>query len=162
MAERLRCLRRHADRRRDRRHRLRDRTGHRAYGYGASGTGVKALSSSGTGLFAQTFGLGSGVQASASAGSAIVATNSSGNSNPAVYGHDANGNGGDFQESYIGVLGRAGAGGFPLVATDLSSNNLFYGRSGNVSYKGGLFHFASIAAGATVKSLTPQYGVADR
>jgi hypothetical protein len=63
----------------------------------------------------------------------------------------------DVQGSYIGVIGRAPTGGFPLIATDTSGNNLFYvDGSGNVSYRGGLFSFAKTAAGATVKSFNPK------
>jgi hypothetical protein len=57
--------------------------------------------------------------------------------------------------SYIGVVGRAPSTGFPFVATDPSGNNLFYvDGSGNVSYKGGLYHITAVSGGALARSFS--------
>jgi hypothetical protein len=128
-----------------------------AYGYGASGTGVDALSSSGTGLFAQTFGSGQAIVAQASAGRAISATNASNSGDsPAMFVRNSAGNGADVGGAYIGLVGRAPVGGFPLVATDPGgNNNLFYvDGAGDIVYRGGLFHVAAVKGGALVKSFT--------
>jgi hypothetical protein len=123
------------------------------YGFGESGIGVVGLSSTGTGVSGQTGGAGIAVRATAGTGIGVSATNASGNANPAVYARNTNGNGGDFNGSYIGIVGRSPTSGFPIVATDSNSNNLFYvDGKGNVSYHGGLFHFATVRGGAMVKS----------
>ncbi len=106
-------------------------------------------------MIATTYNGPAALSASAGTGIAVEATNSTGSSNPAVYASNANGNGGDLRGSYIGVIGRSLATGFPIVATDNNSNNLFFvDGSGNVSYHGGLFHFARIN-GAVVKTFSP-------
>lgn len=127
--------------------------------YGAVGVGSVGTYGSGTtyGAFGSTSS-GRGVEGSASTGIAIYGVSTSGR---ALEGHttsglgllvtNGSGNGGDISGSYIGVVGRAPSAGFPLIATDpTGANNLFYvDGSGNVSYHGGLFHFASTRSGKT-------------
>ncbi len=125
------------------------------YGYGATAYGVQGVSSSGTGILGQTGGTGTAVRALAGSGVGLFASNSG--VNASILANNANGNAGEFRATYIGVVARTPATGYPLVATDPSgANNLFYvDGAGNVSYKGGLFHFSSAVSGATVKSFTP-------
>ena len=111
------------------------------YGFSASGYGAEALTNSGYGLFADAYGSGTGVHISANTGYGLISYT---NGSVPVYARNSAGNGGDFGGSYIGIVGRAPAsGGFPLVLTDDSGNNLFYvDGAGNVSYRGGLYSFA--------------------
>jgi hypothetical protein len=139
------------------------------YGYSPSGFGVYGTTTAGTGYgvaglaFASGVGsygfssTGSGVEAFANTGIGLNAQTTSSNSNPAVYAHNFAGNAGDFGGTYIGLIGRAPASGFPLVATnsDGSANLFWVDGAGNVAYRGGLSHFTSVKSGATVKSFTP-------
>jgi hypothetical protein len=118
-----------------------------------AGDGVDASSNSGTALYAQALGGTAGDFESPDGGYGVIAN---ANGSVALYGNNANGNGSDIEGTYIGIIGRAPAsGGFPLVATDQNSNDLFFvDGAGNVSYSGGLFHFAKVG-GALVKSFSP-------
>ncbi|HTU81261.1 MAG TPA: hypothetical protein VMF61_03975 [Candidatus Acidoferrales bacterium] len=131
------------------------------------GTGVEASSATGYGIYASAGGdddvilanagsSNTAVDASASTGYAIKAVNNTGSSIPAAYMNNAGGNGVDSEGSYIGVVARAPAsGGYPLVATDQSGNNLFYvDGSGNVAYHGELSHFAVTPRGRSIRTFT--------
>ncbi len=134
---------------------------------GGTGTGVYAASSTGYGVYAVTggsdavyagaSGSNAAVRAAAATGFGLEATNASGSSVPAAYMSNSSGNGTDSSGSYIGIVGRAPAsGGFPLVATDSSGNNLFYvDGGGNVSYHGSLSHFAITRHGRLVRAYAP-------
>jgi len=124
------------------------------YGFSGTGFGAEGITSDGYGLVGEASGTGTGLSVSANTGYGVIASTSG---SVAFYGRNSGGNGSDIQGSYIGLLGRAPASGaFPLVLTDTSSNDLFYvDGAGNVSYHGGLFHFARTAGGATVKSFSP-------
>jgi hypothetical protein len=121
------------------------------YGFSTSGYGAEAITGGGYGLLSEAYGSGTAIYASANTGYGIIAQS---NGSLPVYARNTAGNGGDFGGTYIGLIGRAPAsGGFPLVLTDNSGNNLFYvDGAGNVSYRGGLFSFARSATGAVVKS----------
>jgi hypothetical protein len=112
------------------------------YGSSNSGYGVEGLASTGT---AGYFSSGTGYAVIAQAAGSV-----------ALYANNSAGNGSDIRGTYIALLGRSPTSGFPLALTDPSGNNLFYvDGNGNVSYKGGLFHFTSVAGGATVKAFSP-------
>ena len=68
---------------------------------------------------------------------------------PAQWAYNLNGNGDDISGTYIGIIGRATAGsGFPLVATDLSGNNLFWvDGNGNVFSHGSYNNFLRVRGG---------------
>lgn len=120
------------------------------YGSSSTGFGVEALSGTGTALYVSTGGGGTGAVINGGTGYGLIAKSAG---SVAVYARNTNGNATDFQGSYIGVVGRAPSTGYPFVGTDPSGNNLFFvDGSGNVSYKGGLFHFAAIRRGLSVKS----------
>jgi hypothetical protein len=117
-----------------------------------SGTGLYGSTASGNGLYGFASGTGTGATITANTGSALIARSAGG---PTVYARNSKGNATDVEGSYIALLGRTPSGGFPIVATDPSGNNLFYvDGAGNVSYKGGLFHFAAIGRGLSVKSFS--------
>jgi hypothetical protein len=116
-------------------------TGDGTYGGSSSGDGVYGFSSTGIGGY--FLGGSYGVVAHTGGGTTVFAQNTNGSAT-------------DFRATYIALLGRAPALGFPLALTDPAGNNLFYvDGSGNVSYHGGLFHFATAAGGATVRSFSP-------
>lgn len=128
------------------------------YGSTSSGGGIgtAGVVGNGTGVFGSATS-GTGVHATASTGYAVLAQTSGGAGVPAMLASINNGNAADLRASYIGVVSRTPAGGFPIVATNPDgTSNLFYvDGSGNVSYHGGLFHFAAIGRGAAVKSFSP-------
>jgi len=78
-----------------------------------------------------------------------------------VYATNSAGNGSDITGTYIGLLGRAPAGAFPLLLTDTGANDLFYvDGSGNVFYHGSLNSFAvtrtgSVATAYSAKTTSP-------
>ena len=77
----------------------------------------------------------------------VITGGSTGNT-PAIYARNGEGNGIDVGSTYISVVGRAPANGFPLVATDPGgTTNLFYvDGAGKATYHGGLFHAMAIGA----------------
>jgi hypothetical protein len=150
------------------------------YGTSTSGYGdgvVGYVSGSGNGV-AGTTSTGAGVEGTADSGAALYGLSGSGDGlyaySTSGYGIDtqsygaytlhvtnpaSGGDGSDISGSYLGIVGRApaGTGSYPLVLTDSSANNLFYvDGNGNVSYKGGLYNFARVANGLTVKSYSPR------
>jgi hypothetical protein len=126
--------------------------GYGTVGIVSGGTGAYGSSNSGYGVFGST---STGAAAEFQSGSGYGLISFTGG-HVAVYAKNTNGNGSDIQGSYIGLLGRSPTSGFPLVLTDTNSNNLFYvDGDGNVSYKGGLFHFAVTRDGGTARSFSP-------
>ena len=124
------------------------------YGSTSSGIGVEGVASNGSGLYGSA-STGAAATLNSNTGYGVIAR-SAGNAAATVFSQNTNGNATDMRATYIALLGRAPSGGYPIVATDPSgANNLFYvDGSGNVSYKGGLFHFSTIGRGLTVKSFT--------
>lgn len=124
-----------------------------SYAYSPSGYGLEGVTSSGYGLYADAFGTGTGVYVTAGTGYGVISYSAG---HVPFFGQNTNGNGLDVQGTYIGLIGRAPAsGGFPLVLTDPSGNNLFYvDGAGNVNYKGNLNAFARLSGGGTVKSFS--------
>jgi len=124
-------------------------------GTSLSGSGVSGITSSGHGLLGQSLASGTAVYASSSSGYGVFAK-TGGTANTAVaavYGSNTNGNAGDFEGSYIGIVGRAPAAGYPLVGTDPNGNDVFYvDGNGNVSYKGGLYTFARTQGGGSARA----------
>jgi hypothetical protein len=123
------------------------------YGFSQSNYALEGVTSDGYGLYADAYGSGSGVYISADTGYGLIDYTSG---SVPIYARNSAGNGADIEGTYIGIIGRAPAsGGFPLVLTDENGNNLFYvDGAGNVSYAGGLFNFARVKGGATVKSFS--------
>ena len=107
-----------------------------------------------TGVYSGS-GSGTGVYATSESGFALEAHS---NGEPAVYANNVNGNAGDMTGTYIGVVARAPAGGFPFVATDPSgATNLFYVTgSGDIYYHGGLHSFAAMTSGTQAQAYSPQ------
>lgn len=123
------------------------------YGYSSAGTGAFAGSSSSDGLYGSTQ-TGTGVYAYGGTGYALEAHTAG---HVGAYITNTNGNGADVTGSYLGVVGRAPANGFPLVATDSSGNNLFYVTgTGDVYYHGGIHTFAGTSSGAQALAYSPQ------
>jgi hypothetical protein len=120
-------------------------------GYGIVGT----VSGSGTGTYGSSSS-GIGVQAIAGSGYGLFAQNAGGGK-ATIFANSTSGNAAEFRATYIGVLSRTPSGGYGFVATNPGGTaNVFYvDGAGNISYKGGLFHFASLPSGATVKSFSP-------
>ena len=115
------------------------------YASSYSGYGVYGASSSGYGIFASSYS-GDGLDASSSSGYGIVSRSGS---NVGVYTTSSSGNGVDASGGYIGLIGRSPTTGYPIVATDTNSNNLFYvDGKGNVSYHGGLYTFVKGTRGS--------------
>jgi len=137
------------------------------YGYSTSGVDIDGSTSSGNGVDASS-GSGYGVSAESysndaihgynyHSGTAIAALATSGD---ALYAKTASGLGASISSSggnavdasgtYIGVIGRApaGTGGFPLVLTDSSNNDLFYvNGNGDVYYRGTIGTFMRTSRG---------------
>ncbi len=125
-----------------------------AYGSSISGYGSEGITSSGTAVYAQATGTGSAMVASASSGYGLISRTAG---NVPIFAQNTSGNAGDFHGSYIGIVARTPAAGFPFVATDPSGNDLFYvDGSGNVSYKGGLFTFAHLQNGGVAQAYSPK------
>ena len=129
-------------------------TGFAFYGIAGSGNALEAISNSGFGVFASTGGSGTAVYAQSSKGYGLEAQS---DGQPSVYGVNANGDGSEFQGSYIGVIGIAPAsGGFPFVGYDQKSNAVFeVTGSGDVEYTGSLHSLTRTSGGALVKSYAP-------
>ena len=123
------------------------------YGTSDSGLGAQTLTSTGTALYARATGTGGkGVSVVTDSGTGVSSQSSSG---LAFYGVNSSGNAADLRGSYIGVVTRAPAAGYPILATDPSGNNLFYvDGKGNVAYHGGLYTFARTKSGATVSQFS--------
>lgn len=138
-------------------------------GTSSSSNGVDAISTSGLGLYAQSsnsygtystgtigvFGYGptDGMRGATSTGLGVVGTSAAGG--VAIYGNG--GNGADVTGGYLGLIGRAPAGGgtFPLVLTDSVGNNLLYvNGNGDLFYHGSLAHFSQVSGGAPVASFS--------
>lgn len=105
-----------------------------------------------------------GVRAASGSSTAIYAGSSSGF---AIEGHTGGhvgayitnslGNGADIEGSYIGLVARAPASGYPLTLTDSSGNNVFFVTgNGDVYYHGGLHTFAATSTGAQALAFSPQ------
>ena len=124
------------------------------YGVANSGNAVEAISKTGTGVFASTGGSATAMYAQSNTGYGLEAIS---NGQPSVYGQNSNGDGAEFQGSYIGVIGIAPAsGGLPFVAFDQNSNAVFQVTgTGDVDYTGSINHLAKVSGGALVKSYAP-------
>ena len=106
-----------------------------AYAFSNTGDAIDARTTSGYGVYANN----------ETSGTAVYAATRSG---LGLYSNSANGNGLDASGSYIGIIGRAPSGGYPIVATDTSGNDLFWVDSaGDIFYKGSLQTFAHTARG---------------
>jgi hypothetical protein len=124
------------------------------YGFSTSGIGMQSTSDSGYGLFAGS-NTGTGILVHTATGRGLEVDTMGGY--VALSARNTNGNGGDFSGSYIGLLGRAPLGGFPLVLTDGSGAPVFYvNAAGDLNYKGSLNNFARVARGVTVRSFSPK------
>jgi hypothetical protein len=122
------------------------------YGFSTSGIGARTTTNTGYGLFAGASTSGTGILINTSSGPGLIANTTGG---VPVLTHNSNGNGGDFTGSYIGLVGRAPTGGFPLVLTDNAGNVLFYvDGAGNLNYNGALLPFARLAGGAKVRAFS--------
>jgi hypothetical protein len=138
------------------------------YGYSGGGIGVQGQSVNDIGVEAFSGGPWPGLEAASSTGEAVAAISESSATavaalggtgdaldattygGVAIYANNGNGNGADIRGTYIGSMGRApaGTGGFPIVATDLSGNDLmFVNGNGDLFYHGGLFNFAKTRNG---------------
>lgn len=118
-------------------------SGYGGYFSSSSGTAAQGSSATGTGVYASS-STGYGLQAHTGGSVGAYVTNS-------------NGNGGDVTGTYIGLVARAPSGGFPLVATDSSGNNVFYVTgTGDVYYHGGIHTFAATSSGAQALAYSPQ------
>ena len=123
------------------------------YGSSDSGIGTNTFTTTGTALMAQALESGYGINALTVSGVGILGHSDNGN---AIVGTSDAGEGGDFQGSSIGLVGRAPASnGYPLVLTDQSNNDVFYvSGAGNVYYHGSLHTFARTKSGATVSEFS--------
>lgn len=126
-------------------------------GFFSGASGILVEADTGNALKAFSFGSGAALVASASTGDGLDAATSGG---IGAYIQNSGGNGADIRGSYIGSVSRAPAGGFPIVATGPSGNNLFYvDGAGNVFAHGTYGNFAvtrngkvAITYGATTAS----------
>jgi hypothetical protein len=126
------------------------------YGFSSSGYGLEGLTETGYGLVAEAYSTGSGAYLSVGKGYGLVSY--SGGS-PAVFARNSAGNGSDVSGTYIGLVARAPGTtvGYPLVATDNNSNDLFYVNGvGDVYALNGFHAFARTAGGALAVSYSPQ------
>jgi hypothetical protein len=127
--------------------------GRSTYGTGAGGASKYKTGVSGTSVY----GIGS-YGASTSGTAAYFSTGGNGTPNSVgAYVANANGNALEAVASYVGIVARAPAAGFPIVATDPSGNNLFYvDGSGNVFFHGTLNTFARTSSGRPATAFAPQ------
>lgn len=152
------------------------------YGYSNGGVGVQGQSVNSIGVEAFSSGPWPGLQSASSTGIAVEAISESTSAavdalggtgdaidastdgGVALYANNINGNGSDIRGTYIGIIGRAPAGGgtFPIALTDSNGNNLFFvNGNGDTYYHGSLNQFArtrrgnvALAYGATTTSPT--------
>ncbi len=124
------------------------------YGLASSGNAVEAISQTGFGVVGSTGGSGTAIYAQSDKGYGLRAVS---NGQPSVYGVNANGDGSEFQGTYIGVIGIAPAsGGFPFVAYDQKSNAVFQVTgTGDVDFTGSIHSLTRVSGGALVKSYAP-------
>jgi hypothetical protein len=123
-------------------------------GYSQTGYALLGETEEGYGLVAEAFDEGNGIYVSA-AGSGYGLSSFT-NGGLSLYGNNTNGNGSDISGTYIGMIGRAPqSGGYPLVLTDQYGDNIFQVDGvGDVSYAGGLYQFARVKGGGSIKSFS--------